>query len=403
MKTPKPSEEIPNSLTALLDFTHHVNAIESVEKAIWHMAHHTIKSQGFEDCVVYLLNDDKETLIQVAAYGPKNPKRYEISNALKLKVGQGVVGTAAKTRVSQKVADTRKNEHYVKDDQQRLSELAVPIHFRGELLGVIDSENQKTDFFTDAHQQYLEIMASILASKIAFNSTIEKLGHSYASLEKAKNLTDTYLQISELTHHSSSIEDFYSSLHQLIAKQVNTHSFFVVLYDTENCRYSCPYMHDEYTGEKFDPNVDERNMTDTLVGEVISAQKTRIAYADELKQRFKDGRMLGTGPCAQSWLAVPFQIHSSLQGAIALQSYNPNISFSSNDQEFLTFLGQHISTAISQKLKDQKLQHQALHDSTTKLANRTLFLDRIGHAFTRTGRADKPFLPCYTSTLMTLN
>jgi len=58
----------------------------------------------------------------------------------------------------------------------------------------------------------------------------------------------------------------------------------------------------------------------------------------------------------------------------------------------LNFLGQHIATAIKHKLKDQKLQHQALHDSVTGLSNRSLFLDRIQHAFLRAKRRATPEL-----------
>jgi len=44
--------------------------------------------------------------------------------------------------------------------------MAVPIHFHGEVLGVIDSENSKKGFFTNKHQQILEAIASITAQKI---------------------------------------------------------------------------------------------------------------------------------------------------------------------------------------------------------------------------------------------
>jgi diguanylate cyclase (GGDEF)-like protein len=136
-------------------------------------------------------------------------------------------------------------------------------------------------------------------------------------------------------------------------------------------------------------NIDNEKMPDTLIGEVIKDQKARLADKQELSQRIKDGKMINKGPNVFSWLAVPFQINHSLQGAIALQSYDKANQFNEIDKEFLTFLGQHISTAIDQKLKDQKLQHQALHDSVTSLANRSLFLDRLEHAFIRSNRSSK--------------
>lgn len=378
------------ALEALLDFVCHVNRIDSIEEAIWHVAQHTIKSLGFEDCVVYLLDEEQHYLRQVAAYGPKNPKKRQIENAIKLKLGQGIVGMSAAEGKSILVADTRLEANYVVDDQSRRSELAVPILFHDKVLGVIDSEHQSPNFYTHIHQSYLEILAGILASKITFNSNINKLEDSYLSLDKTKTLSDTFLLISELTYHSTTIEDFYLGLHQIIAKQVNTHSFFVVLLDTNEDRYSCPYLHDEQKGGEFDTSIDHQKMSETLIAEVIVAQQPRLAHFDELEKRIKEGRMINRGPQVYSWLAVPFQINSSMQGAIALQSYDPQKIFMDQDKEFLTFLGHHISTAIDQKLKDQKLQFQALHDSVTGLASRSLFLDRLEHAFIRSSRSKRP-------------
>lgn len=384
------SSQSKQALEALLDFVSHVNKIDSIEEAVWHVAQHTIKSLGFEDCVVYLLDKNQEYLIQVAAYGPKNPEKRQITNAIKLKIGQGIVGKAAAEGKSILVDDTRLKGDYLVDDKSRLSELSVPILFQNKVLGVIDSENTKPHFYTELHRRYLEILAGILASKITFNSNINKLEDSYRSLEKTKMLSDTFLLISELTYHSTTIENFYLGLYKIIAKQVNTHSFFVVLLDTDQNKYSCPYLHDEQKGGEFDTSIDHQKMSETLIAEVISAQQPRLAGFDELEKRIKEGRMVNRGPQVYSWLAVPFQITSSLQGAIALQSYDPQKLFHENDKEFLTFLGQHISTAIDQKLKDQALQYQVLHDSVTGLASRSLFLNRLEHAFDRSARSETP-------------
>lgn len=42
------------------------------------------------------------------------------------------------------------------------------------------------------------------------------------------------------------------------------------------------------------------------------------------------------------------------------------------------------------KALEEQLRHQALHDALTGLANRSLFLDRLGHALARVGRGAKP-------------
>jgi diguanylate cyclase (GGDEF)-like protein/PAS domain S-box-containing protein len=46
---------------------------------------------------------------------------------------------------------------------------------------------------------------------------------------------------------------------------------------------------------------------------------------------------------------------------------------------------------VSERKKlEERLEHQAFHDSLTNLPNRALFLDRLGHALAQTGREDGP-------------
>lgn len=53
------------------------------------------------------------------------------------------------------------------DDELRCSELAVPIIHDQKVIGVIDSENRKKDFFTQEHLKTLTTIASISSFKIA--------------------------------------------------------------------------------------------------------------------------------------------------------------------------------------------------------------------------------------------
>lgn len=388
----KSLEESKRSLDALFDFVIKINQIDSIPEVIWHLAQHTIKAFGFEDCVIYLLSEDNKTLRQVAAYGRKSPIHETIINPINIEVGKGVVGRAAQSKQTILVSDTRLEKDYIVDDMRRLSEIAVPVMFRDNVLGVIDSENSQQDFFTSQHQRYLEILASILASKLSVEKNIDKFESTIAELEQSKKLTEIYLEISNLTYHSRSERELYTHLHQLITKQVNTQSFYIVLYDKRLKQFSFPYVQDEHKGSLFDFQLTQSAAQKTLIAEIIQSQQSYLANFEELNELRRQNRLIDNDNTSYSWLAVPFEISKNLYGAIALNSYDPAISFTEKDKEFLNFLGQHISSAIERKFKDQKLQYQALHDQVTGLANRTLFMDRIEHAFSISRRHALPDL-----------
>jgi PAS domain S-box-containing protein len=138
------------------------------EELLWDLARNCIGSMQFEDCVVYTWDERRKVLVQRAALGAKNPYDDHIDNVIELDLGQGIVGTCALTRRPIRVGNTREDERYVEDDQFRLSELAVPILLGKELLGVIDSEHPKENYYTARHQRILETVASMAANRIAF-------------------------------------------------------------------------------------------------------------------------------------------------------------------------------------------------------------------------------------------
>lgn len=148
-------------------FANSVYGENSVNEICWDIARNCISQMQFEDCVVYLLDEKTNRLQQKAAYGPKNPKGHEIVDPIEIEKGKGIVGTVAVTGKPLLIADTSKDERYIVDDEVRYSELAVPILHDGKVIGVIDSENSRKNFFTENHLKAMATIASISANKIA--------------------------------------------------------------------------------------------------------------------------------------------------------------------------------------------------------------------------------------------
>jgi ligand-binding sensor domain-containing protein/putative methionine-R-sulfoxide reductase with GAF domain/two-component sensor histidine kinase len=148
-------------------FANSVYGENTVNEICWDIARNCIAKLHFEDCVVYLLDKNTGKLLQMAAYGPKSPKDYEIINPIELQVGEGIVGAVAASGLPLLIGDTRKDPRYIVDDQQRLSELAVPIIHESQVIGVIDSEHPEKHFYTPEHLRVVSMIAAISANKIA--------------------------------------------------------------------------------------------------------------------------------------------------------------------------------------------------------------------------------------------
>ncbi|WP_128545260.1 ATP-binding protein [Larkinella soli] len=139
----------------------------TVDEILWDVAKNCIARLGFVDCVIYLLNEDRTALVQKAAYGNKNPEAYSILNPLVIPLGEGIVGSVARTGQPEIVTDTTQDPRYVVDDEVRSAELAVPLLLQNQVIGVIDSEHPEKGFFKEHHQEALQTIAAICSSKIA--------------------------------------------------------------------------------------------------------------------------------------------------------------------------------------------------------------------------------------------
>lgn len=166
----------------------------NAEEILWDMARNCISRLGFEDCVIYLIDEDKDALIQKAALGAKTMDLKTITNPIEIPVGKGIVGSVAVSGKTERINDTSKDSRYILDDAMRFSEITVPIVHEGKVIGVIDSEHHKKHFFTKEHQSILETMASICATKIVNAQAVQVLAEKEIKLlEIDKKVAETRL------------------------------------------------------------------------------------------------------------------------------------------------------------------------------------------------------------------
>jgi len=159
----------------------------TVDDILWDLAKNCISQLGFEDCVIYLYDEQDKKLIQKAAYGPKNPREFELLKPITIPLGKGIVGSVAKLGTAEIVDDTSLDPRYITDDERRLSEITVPIIDEGKLIGIIDSEHHDKGFFLAEHLEILTTISALCANKIAKALAEEKIRRNEIELLSAKH------------------------------------------------------------------------------------------------------------------------------------------------------------------------------------------------------------------------
>ncbi len=116
---------------------------------------------GFPDCVLYVRHGN--VLTQMSATGPKRLSGNRVANRIALTIGQGVVGHVAAAAKPRYVADTSKDPSYVYDVTGGRSEMAVPVIYAEEVIGILDCEHPDRDGLTERQQQLLLALADCFA------------------------------------------------------------------------------------------------------------------------------------------------------------------------------------------------------------------------------------------------
>lgn len=81
---------------------------------------------------------------------------------VRIKVGRGVCGTAVSENATQLVADVHQFPGHIACDCASNSEIVVPIHVKGEIVGVLDIDSPVFDRFSQEDKTCLEESVRII-------------------------------------------------------------------------------------------------------------------------------------------------------------------------------------------------------------------------------------------------
>ena len=98
--------------------------------------------------------------------------------------GKGVVGAAAQEKQAILVRDVKKDPRYIETNPETRSELAVPLIYKDNVIGVLDLEHTKRGFFTDDHLRTMTTLAAQIAIAIENARLYEQIARQERRLER---------------------------------------------------------------------------------------------------------------------------------------------------------------------------------------------------------------------------
>jgi phosphoserine phosphatase RsbU/P len=99
-------------------------------------------------------------------------------------LGEGLIGTSAQLREPVLAPDVRKDSRYIEANPEVRSELAVPLVYKGEVIGVLDLEHTRVNYYNDDHQRTLSTLASQIAISIANARLYQRIHEEEQRMER---------------------------------------------------------------------------------------------------------------------------------------------------------------------------------------------------------------------------
>jgi len=123
------------------------------------------------DQISIMMADKEQKMLEVkSAMGYPN----EESARLKVPFGVGITGWVAAHRQTQRSGDVAKDSRYIALNPKVRSELAVPLIYRNEVLGVLNVESPRLNAYSENDEEMMGILAGSLAAIIAHSRLLEQ-------------------------------------------------------------------------------------------------------------------------------------------------------------------------------------------------------------------------------------
>jgi sigma-B regulation protein RsbU (phosphoserine phosphatase) len=138
-----------------------INSILDLDQLVDKVVNEIARSFGCLDSDIYLHNEERGELALVCAHGCSGCEIHGPGHSLK--IGKGMVGYVASTGQMRYAPDVRLDDYYIGCEESTLSEVAIPLHVEGQLVGVFTASHTELDAFTPCQLRLLQALCSDVA------------------------------------------------------------------------------------------------------------------------------------------------------------------------------------------------------------------------------------------------
>jgi diguanylate cyclase (GGDEF)-like protein/PAS domain S-box-containing protein len=324
---------------------------------------------------VMLLDERKHSFLVHPSYRglPDDFQQYEID------ISDGVVGTVATTGQARREPDVSVVPEFIYASPDIRSGLCVPLFMRGRVMGVINTESKRKNYFSEADERLLTTVAGQLAT------AIERIRQQTAENEqrvRAEALSSTALALNS----SLSFDQILDHVLNDIARIIPHEAAYIFLNEGGKARVT-RYLNNDQNAYSSHIEGHQFHIAET------NNLKTMLETGEPLKipdvHKYPGWINLSGGEWIRSHLGVAIQKDNHAFGFLTIYHSKPDY-FSDSDGRTLQALANQLATAMDNARLYQRQQYQltfleSLHQidlAITGSLNLQVTLDVIVHQIT---------------------
>lgn len=345
----RPTEQ--QMLKTLFDLGRQITSVLDLDELLQRIPRLIRQLTDFQAFAVYLIDPKRGDL--AIAYSEGYPE--DVARSIRLKVGEGLVGTAVAEERPILVHDVCADPRYVPIVPETRSELVVPLRRKGQVIGALNLLNHAVGQFTEVDEAILRQFAAAVAVGIE-NARLFERERKYA--ETLEVLAEAGRDVWSVLD----LDELLTRIAQLAKRLIGYRTFGILLLkeDQSELEMKLALKYGEMT------TLAPVKMGEGLVG--YAAKHREIIVVPDVSA---DDRYIEAVDDVKSELAIPMLVKDRLVGVIDIES--PELdAFSKSDIEVMTLLASQAAVAI-----ENARLYEEIRANEERLENELRFAQRV--------------------------
>ena len=225
---------------------------------------------------------------------------------------------------------------------------------RSQLLLFGDPTRLAIEVETDEFRRYFLPLTRRVAELI----DRERLRSSLYRLESAERLQRALYAIADLASADLEMPEMLAGIHEIVGDLMYAENFMIVRYDRARGKVRFIYFVDSHDNDNPDPDMEfgVDDLQNSLTMAMLRHGRPVMGPSRQLREELGVARDESFGPDSVDWLGVPMLSGGEVRGGIVVQTYDDSLRYSEEDRALLSYVAQHILTALVRKQAHEDLE-----------------------------------------------